>query len=204
MPIIVDNISQGSPEWDALRAGNPGASSISKIITNKGEPSKQRDDYMRQLAGELIVGQCEKTFQSIHMENGLEREENARSLFELIHDMEVRKVALVYKDEQRKFHVSPDGLIGDHAGIEIKNPMMKTHVKYLLDQKLPSDYFSQVQMSLYVCEREFWYFMSNYISLPPFIIKVERDDAFIAKLKTELDVFCFDLVATVKKLKELA
>ena len=36
------------------------------------------------------------------------------------------------------------------------------------------------------------------------IIKVERDEEFIAKLKAELDSFCLELALTVKKLKELA
>ena len=62
----------------------------------------------------------------------------------------------------------------------------------------------QVHGGMAVTGLPFWYFMSYYPGLPPFIVKVERDDAFISKLKTELDVFCFDLVATVKKLKEMA
>ena len=204
MPIIIDDILQGSPEWHALRSGNVGASNISKIVTTKGERSKQADDYMMQLAGELITGQCEETFKSIHMENGLDREEEARTLFEMIHNVSIRRVALVYKDEMKKFHASPDGLIGDDAGIEIKCPMMKTHVKYLLAGKLPTDYFSQIQMSLYVCERGHWWFCSYYPGLPPLILEIHRDDVFIEKLKKELDSFVFELVQITKQLKEMA
>ncbi len=40
--IIVDDIKQGDPEWDKLRIGNPGASSLKTIVTTKGEPSKSR------------------------------------------------------------------------------------------------------------------------------------------------------------------
>ena len=203
MPIIIEDVIQGTPEWYALRLGNPGASNISKIITNKGEPSKQADDYIRQLAGEIITGQHEKTFQSIHMENGLLREANSIALFEMIMDVDVQRVALVYKDAQKKYHVSPDGLVGDNAGIEVKCPMMKTHVKYLLNQKLPAEYFSQVQMSLYICEREYWYFLSSYVGLPPLILKVERDKKFIDRLAAELERFTTDLALTVRKLKEL-
>jgi len=204
MPIIINDIEQGTPEWHALRLGNPGASNVSKIITNKGDPSKQADDYMRQLAGEIITGQCEETFQSIHMEKGLQRENEARTLFELIYDVNIQQVALVYKDAQKKFHVSPDGLIGDNAGIEVKCPMMKTHVKYLLENRLPTDYFSQVQMSLYVCEREFWYFMSYCPGLLPLILKIERDNVFIGKLEAELEKFVEKLIFIIKKLKEMA
>lgn len=203
MAIIIDNFLQGSDLWMKEKAGNPGASDISKIITSKGERSKQRDEYMRQLAGELITGECEETVQSIHMKNGLEREGEARTLFEMIHNVDVRRVALIYKDEQKQYHVSPDGLVGDEAGIEIKCPMMKTQVKYLLDGKLPTDYFSQIQMSLYVSERKYWWFLSYYKKLPPLILRIERDGAFISKLKAELDAFCVELQITVKKLKDL-
>lgn len=203
MPIIISDIEQGHPEWHALCCGNPGASNISKIITNKGDPSKQAGDYMRELAGEIITGKKEETFQSIHMQNGLEREDAAIALFEMIHNVDVKRVALVYKDELKKFHVSPDGLIGDNAGLEVKNPMMKTHVKYLLDGKLPSKYFSQIQMSLYVCEREYWWFMSNYVGLPPLILKVNRNEAFILKLEAELENFVTELAVTVSEIRRM-
>ena len=203
MATIVDDIEQGTPEWNAARLGNPGASNASKIITNAGAVSKQRGDYLLQLAGELVCGKQEEGFVSQAMLNGIEREAAARTLFEIIHCVEVQQVGLVYKDDRRQFHCSPDGLIGDNCGIEIKNPMLKTHVKYLLDGTLPSDYFSQVQMSLYVSERETWYFMSNYDGLPPLILEVHRDEPFIKKLAKALDDFTVELSEIVEKLRKL-
>ena len=203
MAIIVDSFPQRSEEWMSARAGNPGASSVSKIITNSGEISKQRVDYLYQLAGETITGRCEEGFQSQAMLNGCEREEAARTLFEMIYGVEVRQVGIVYKDEFKLFHCSPDGLVGDNALIELKNPMLKTQVKYLLDGKLPSDYFSQCQMSLYVTERELCYFMSAYEGMPPFIIEVRREERFISLLAKALDDFAADLILTVRKLEAL-
>ena len=52
--IIVDQFPQLSEEWFNARLGNPGASNFNKIVTTKGEPSKQAQDYMYQLAGELV------------------------------------------------------------------------------------------------------------------------------------------------------
>ena len=203
MPIIIDSFDQKSPEWMAARAGNPGASSISKIITNSGEISKQRTEYLYQLAGEKITGKCEEGFQSQAMINGTEREAAARALFEMIYGVEVRQAALIYKDEFKLFHCSPDGLVGKNALLELKNPMLKTHVKYLLDGKLPSDYFGQCQMSLYVTERELCYFMSAYEGMPPFILEVRRDERYIALLAKALDDFAADLIKTVRKLEAL-
>ena len=203
MAIIIDSFDQKSPEWMAARAGNPGASSISKIITNSGEISKQRTEYLYQLAGEKITGKCEEGFQSQAMINGTEREAAARALFEMIYGVEVRQAALVYKDEFKLFHCSPDGLVGDNAILELKNPMLKTHVKYLIEGKLPADYFGQCMMSLYVTEREFCYFMSAYEGMPPFILEVRRDERYIALLAKALDDFAADLIKTVRKLEAL-
>jgi putative phage-type endonuclease len=204
MPIIIDSFDQRTDEWMNARAGNPGASAISKIITNSGELSKSRTEYLYQLAGEQITGKCEEGYSSIHMENGKVREESARSLFEMVYGVEIRQVAIVYKDEFKFFHCSPDGLVGENAGIEVKCPMMKTHVKYLIDGKLPSEYFGQVQMSLYVTEREKWHFMSHYEGLPPLILEVGRDEVYISKLAKALDDFTADLMRTVAKLKAIA
>jgi hypothetical protein len=203
-PIILDNFLQRSPQWIEARLGNPGASSISKIITSKGEPSKQREDYLLQLAAERITGRCEEGgFLSQHMINGIEREEPARALFEMITGLEVRQVGIVYKDERRHCHCSPDGLISDDAILELKNPMAKTHIRSLIDGTLPPEYFSQCMMSLYVCERDLLYFMSNADGLPPLILEVRPDEKYIEKLAKALDDFWADLEKTVEKIKAM-
>ncbi len=202
MPLIISNIVQGSPEWMELRLGNPGAASISKIITSKGNPSKQAKDYMLQMAAETISGRYEETYQSQHMTDGIEREAENVALFEMVHDIEVRRVALVYKDEHRLFHCSPDGLIGDDGGLEVKSPMGKTQIKRLLDNKLPTEYFGQIQMSLYVCEREYWWFQSYYAGLDTFTIRVERDEDYISLLEKALYKFVGELQDVIKELSK--
>jgi len=201
--MIIINCEQRSEEWLKLRAGNPGASNADKIITTKGDISKQRDDYLRQLAGETITGKCEEGFTSQHMLAGIEREDASRSLFELTYGVDVVQVGLVYKDDRRAFHSSPDGLVGDDAVLELKNPMLKTHVKYLLEGTLPQEYFTQVQMILYTTERKLCYFMSCYEGMPPFIVEVKRDEKFIGLLGRALDSFARDLDVMVSKLREI-
>jgi len=200
MPIILE-CAQRSDEWFSAICGNVGASSIDKIITTKGEPSKSRTDYMMTLAAERITGKGEVGFTSIAMLNGIEREAEARTLFEMARGVEIRQVGLVYKDENKLCHCSPDGLIGDNSGFEVKNPMSKTHVKYLLDGKLPIDYFCQVQFSLYVTERASWWFMSHYPGIKPFMVEVYRDEKWISKMEIELTLFNDQLEDMVRQLK---
>ena len=84
MPIIIE-CEQRSPEWFEAICGNVGASSVDKIITTKGEPSKQRTEYMMTLAAERITGKQEVGYLTQAMVNGIEREKEARMLFEQRH-----------------------------------------------------------------------------------------------------------------------
>jgi len=200
MPII-EICEQRSEEWFALIAGSIGASNVDKILTTKGEPSKQRDDYMMTLAAERLTGRGEVGYSNQVMLNGIEREAEARTLFEMAQGVEVQQVGCIFKDDLRLCHCSPDGLVGDKAGFEVKNPLSKTHVKYLLGEKLPTEYFCQVQFSLYVSERETWWFCSHYPGLKPLIIEVKRDENWITKCHAEVISFNQELAEMVEKIK---
>jgi len=200
--MIIVNLTQGSEEWFQEKLGKPSASNISKILTNDGKPSKQRMGYLYELAGELITGKREDTYKNPIMEEGNVREDESRKFFELTQNSEVTKVGVVYKDGDKKFLCSPDGLIGNECGLEMKNPLAKTQVKYLLDGKLPEEYFGQVQMSLYVTELPFWWFLSYVPLMKPLLLKVNPDKVYQEALKRELTAFCQELEEIVNKLKK--
>ena len=166
--IIIDSFQQGSDSWFKEKAGKPGASSFNRIVTSKGDPSKQRQDYLYQLVGEHIIGRQEEGYTSHAMEIGLTREEEARNFYEFIENVTVKQVGLIYKDESRSVLCSPDGLMND-CGLEIKCPLLKTHVKYLVGNKLPTEYIQQVQGSMYVTGFKKWVFMSYYPQMDPLI-----------------------------------
>jgi putative phage-type endonuclease len=203
MAIIDYSFEQRDPEWYESRLGNPGCSSMSNIIGMKGEISKSREDYLYALAAESVSRRSDEKYQSQHMINGTEREDSARALFEMQHDCDVKTCGIVWKDEYKLFHCSPDGLVGDNALLEMKNPLGKTVVKNLLDNKLPSQYYVQCQASLYICERDLLYFMSAYDGLPPLIIEVRPDEEFIKKLAVALSDFCADLARLVERLRSI-
>ena len=201
--MIILDVPQLSTQWFEAKAGLPSAGSFDQLVTSKGEPSKQRQKYLYQLAGETISGSKAETFQSWAMQRGTEMEAEARQSFEFIHGVELKQVGLVYPDEQKKYACSPDGLLED-AGFEMKCPLIHTHVGYLLDNKLPTDYVQQVQGGMLVTGFDKWYFLSYFPGLPPLILLIERDEKFIEKLKAELETFCNDLAITVKKLRDLS
>lgn len=199
--MIIENFEQCSPEWFAAHLGRPSASHFDKIITTKGERSKQRTKYMYQLAGERISGAREESYTNAAMQRGTEMEPEARALYELLHDAQVDQVGMCYKDEARLFSCSPDGLIGTNGGLEIKCPSMAVHIEYLMGGKLPTDYYQQVHGSLLITGREWWDFASYYPGIKPLIVRVYPDEKFLAALESELICFCEELAEVVEKIK---
>jgi len=203
--MIVLNVEQRSDEWFAARRGIPTASNFKKIITATGKRSTQRKDYMYQLAAEKLTGIKEEGFTSKAMDEGTEREEECKWVYAMKKGVYVREVGIILSDD-RRYGASPDGLVGDKGSIEMKNPKGKTAVKYLMANKVPSEYFQQVQGQLYVSEREWCDFISYYPGLPMFIVRVFPDDVFIKQLKKELVAFCDELdiiCSTIEKKREL-
>lgn len=180
------NCEQRSDEWYEVRLGVPSASSFDKLITMKGEPSKQAEKYLYKLAGEKVSGIVEDTYQNGAMIRGCELEDEARELYQFITGNDVEQVGFCLTDY---CGCSPDGLIGDDGGLEIKCPNMATHVEYLLNGGLPSTYYQQVHGSMYVTGRKWWDFMSYYPNIKPFIVRVERDEAFMKAFDAQIKQF---------------
>jgi len=200
--MIVDRETvQGTEEWHMLRIGSPGMSSLDKIITSTGKKSTQRQSYLYQMAGEKLLGAKEESYSNATMARGIELEPKARQLFTLMTGNKVEEVGMVYRDELKLFHASPDGLlIGEDAGVEIKCPLLSTHIEYLAKGTLPTKYRCQVQGSMAVCGFDHWHFMSFYPGIKPLILKVERDEKFCSLILEALEEFCFDVNQLVKKL----
>lgn len=198
--MLIIKVEQNSEQWWAEKLGKPSASRVKMIIKNDGTKSDQRKGYLYELAGEIITGKREEGYKNSNMEMGNEREAEARALYEMIHEVKVRQVGVVYKDEAKQFLCSPDGLIDDY-GLELKNVIPKTQVKRLIDNRLPSEYFGQIQFSLYVTGFKFWDFMSYCPAMKPLIIRVKRDEKYIGVLGIELEKFCNELKEIVEKIK---
>jgi len=178
----IDQNEQGSPEWLAARLGIPSASMFAKLVTTKGIWSASADAYINQLVAERLTGEREEVFQSHHMLRGTELEPDARDLYSLMSDAEVTEVGFCLHDTLSA-GCSPDGLIGEEGGLEIKAPAPATHVEYLRGGVLPSKYKQQVMGCLWITGREWWDFVSYHPTMKPLIVRVERDEEYIAALE---------------------
>lgn len=186
--MIVHDVIQGSTEWLNLRSGIPTASEFDKIITPGGKPSKSAEPYRFALLAERMMGHPRIEFMSRWMDRGSQMEAEAISFYEFQRDVETVKVGFVTNDEGT-IGASPDRFVGDNGLLEIKVPSESTHVSYLLKKAVDSAYYPQVQGQLWIAEREFVDILSYHPEMPPALIRVERDDDFIADLRAAVLAF---------------
>jgi len=199
--VKIINVVQGSEEWLSARCGIPTASNFDKLVTTKGEPSKQWRKYLLQLAGESVAGKQEETYKNAAMIRGNEMEAEARSFYELTTGKTVELVGFCESEGKARYGASPDGFVGDDGIIEIKCPMMATHVSYLVDGGLDMEYFQQVQGELLVTGRKWCDIISYYPAIRPLVVRVEPIKDFQDKLSEHLVTFCNQLTDLIKQIK---
>ena len=177
----INNHTQGSDEWLQSRLGKPTASNFGKLITPTGKGSTSAEAYINELIAQRITGELPEFYTNSAMERGNELEPAAKDLYEFTTGFEVVEVGLCLHDEF-ECGASPDGLIDDDGGIEIKCPLPHTHVAYLRDGNMPLKYVPQIQGCLWITQREWWDFMSYHPSMEDLVVRVYRYEAYIKKL----------------------
>lgn len=123
------------------------------------------------------------------MEQGMKLEAESRCAYELeFAPAPVREAGFVLHDSGL-FGGSPDALVGDVGGCEIKCPLLETHVGYVRAGVLPDAYKAQCHGYLIVTGCAWWSFFSYARGAEPLHLRIVRDD-FTAALEAELLRFC--------------
>lgn len=199
--MIVHECPQGSPQWHELRRGKPTASVFKDIVTPaKGELSKTSTKLAHKLLAERFLGYPLESFSSAAMQAGREGEPLARAWYEFAKDCEVREVGICFTDDGR-IGASPDGIVG-RGLIEIKCPNADTHVGYMLAADgIAGDYKPQIHGQLWVCEAEWLDSVSYCPPFPPRLVRIQRDEKYIATLSAAVDQFADQLDEMEAKLR---
>jgi putative phage-type endonuclease len=174
------DIEQGSEEWLQLRLGVVTASVVGQLITPATIRAASNDksrSLIAQLAAERITGRAEPVFVNDDMMRGTLHEPFARDRYAETQGVEVEQVGFMVREFSGgvRIGVSPDGLIADDGGLEVKCPRAKTHVQTILADEVPSYYMAQVQTSLVVSGRDWWDFVSFCSGLPLYTKRVTPD-----------------------------
>jgi len=193
--ILTDH--QYDDAWWAARRGMPTASAAKRILTPGGKPSGSKDGGQSSYIDELIGDQYDtgyprtNDYQSPAMRNGSERESEAIAFYSFAKGIELHQVGLCC-DESGRYGFSPDSLCGTpgewEGVVEAKNPLPKTHIKYLRGGVLPDEYKPQVHFTLVASGLEWVDFISYATGLPELIVRV-TPDKYTGDMRDQMEVF---------------
>jgi putative phage-type endonuclease len=188
---IVDR-EQNSAEWIWARTGRITASRVCDMMATlkRGGEAACRRDYRAQLIAERLTGRAEDHYVSKEMKFGAEQEPFARTAYEIKTENTVDQVGFVFHPRLDFTGASPDGLIGDDGGLELKCPKTATHLAYMMAGTVPEDYQYQMLWNMACAERKWWDFASYDPRMPEklriFIVRMPRDEARIDEIEREV------------------
>jgi len=172
-------IEQGSEEWAELRKGKLTGSNATCIGAN-GQGLKT---YAKKIVLELL-GVVKDEYYGDDMKRGDELEHIARMCYELEMGVEVYEVGCITNSKHKQVLVSPDGLIGNDGGMEIKARNDEKHLSLILGEtkEIPKN---QIQMNLLISGRKWWDFVSYNPNFdkPLFVERIYPDLDYHKKLK---------------------
>lgn len=186
--MILHDVEQRSEAWDRLRLGIPTSSDFDKIVTPSREPSKQWQKLAYQKIAERFLRRKIDHYTSPAMERGQIVEEEAASWYEFDREEVTQKIGFVTNNEATA-GCSPDRLVGEAGLLEIKCPLPHVQVEYLLTGKAPRHYMPQLQGQLMITEREWADILCWHDELPRTVVRVYREERFIALLAAEIRKF---------------
>jgi len=197
---IFETLEQGSEEWRRLRAGLPTASEFKNIMAVSAERT-MRTDYMRRLAAEILTGEPIEGFSGNNdTKRGHEQEDSARRGYCFITDAEVKQIGFA-RDLEKGAGASPDGLIGDDGGLEIKSMRADLLVGVIDADVFPSTHYWQVMGNMWITGRRWWDIAIYAPKMRLFTKRLERDPEKCAALAKEVRLFNSETAALVARIR---
>jgi len=196
-------VEQGTDEWRALRLGHVTASNVADVMAKgKSGEAVTRKKYKTKLLAERLTGGSQDFYTNAAMEWGTEQEPFARMAYEVANDVLVDKTGFWPHETIKWVGVSPDGLVDSDGLVEIKCPNTTTHLDYILDDKVPTEYYKQIQCQLWVTGRSWCDFISFDPRLPQrnqlFVKRCFRDEALMAEMEAEILAFLAEIEEMIK------
>jgi putative phage-type endonuclease len=197
---------QQTEEWRVARCGSIGASQIHLALSKtKSGWGASRDNLASQIIIERLTDVPTETYQSKEMLWGIEKESEAKSLYGFFTDSDMADIGFVKHPTIEWTGASPDSLVGADGLLEIKCPNSATHLEFLLGGSIERKYVYQMAWQMACTGRDWCDFMSYDprfpVKLQSKIIRVERDDALIAELESEVRIFLDEVADKVERLR---
>lgn len=202
-----EHAPQGTQSWRQARAKCITASRFADAIAVRkdGKPSADRTTYLHALVFERLSGQPVHEISGRALTWGTDIESYARATYEVETGNIVVHPEFVTHPDYPFIGASSDGWVDDDGVIEIKVPFSESvHTKTLLEG-MPPEHIPQVQGNMLVTGRKF----VDFCSYDPrqaqryrlYVERIDRDDAYIARLLEGLLAFERDINAAITLLE---
>ena len=143
---------QRTDEWYAKRTGRFTASQIFNLLMKPTTAGHQ--NYIAQIVAERLTGlSAGSEYVSDAMQNGIELEPRARTLYEIQTGNTVDEIDFMAHPDIPNFGGSPDGIVGDGL-IEIKCRNLSKHIKVILGDKVDRTAMIQMQSQMMCADLE--------------------------------------------------
>lgn len=192
--INILNTKQGSEDWMTAKLGVVSASNSNKFVAKKG--TAVRETYL----AELVAQVCTGIFDDIKapaLAWGNQYEDAARSYYEFSTNNKIQEISFIYKDNSFRFGCSPDAIVDNNKGVEIKCPFSsKNYIQFLTLDKIKPEYVWQYQFTLWVTGVDTWDFVQYDPRMkknPMHIVTVGRDEKKIKILEEASHIFIEDM-----------
>lgn len=200
-------MEQRTEEWFAARCGKVTASRVADVIAKtKTGYSASRANYLADLVVERLTGKPAATFSNAAMEWGTEQEPAARAAYSAKTGILVEEVGFIDHPTVAMSGASPDGF-AEEGLVEVKCPNTSTMLEYILDGKPPQKYVTQMQWQMACTGRPWCDFVSYDPRLPErlqlLVVRVPRDDEYIAMLEAEVTKFLAELDDKINQLEKV-
>lgn len=154
------------------RSGKPMASlHATRTSAAKERPpvlaiADMRSEAVRKLAGlvasERVAGiDPDNELGGRDIWRGIDSEDPARLAYSAHYGVEITDCGFMeLATDTFRLGVSPDGLVGEEGGVEIKAPRQRGHLLNAVSGEVPAEHMAQIQTALFVSGRKWWDFVS--------------------------------------------
>jgi hypothetical protein len=201
----VIDVAQNSAEWHQLKCGWIGASRIGDLMaTTKKGRAASRKNYFNELLAQRLTGR--RTSRYIYsLNNRLEMEPEARAAYEFYTGNSVVEVGFIPHPQIDRAGASPDGIVSDDGGLEIKCCDAGAHIAMIETGIIDPAYLYQCQFGMACSERSWWDFVAYHPDMPEelkfWTKRIERDDHCIERIEQAVRDFDAEIEAKIAALR---
>lgn len=191
-------MKQRTEEWFAARLGKITGTRAADLMGT----ATTRKTLLATLIKEAVTADSKTIRTTPEMQRGIDLEPHAISHYELLNCVTVADGGFV--ELSHIVAASPDGLIGEHGGIEVKCLSQENHIKVILADEIDKKHYWQIVWCMFVAGCDWWDYFGYCPELPEplttYTKRFERDPMVMESLSESIVKFTLEYTGLCDKL----